>query len=692
MPISLDFPEITDAFRKFLLLPVRQIAHSFEALSAWLTKRIKTADLLERGSRDYPLLRFEGDAVALWLDPIQARALAPDDKVPSLGDHVRAAGRHFLEGIEGSGMQVTQDLILPTTLGTIADAIEAIGASVDRFAQPPAQMEDLLFGHSGVGGNDPRHRTAGDLWGEAALASRSVWSSVGQITLFKAHIVAAKAKLSAPAAGSAKLETAEVDIVSGASPIVGAAGANIAAVAPATDGSMVDKINRFGRYMLAGVLLIPTLPLFAQSLWAALTIRVKTTLIEAFAGFEARINSYRKLVITFMFAGFRKILRQALAYILASQLALTVNIKFYSKIALQYGQLVVVALRLWFIGIADTLNKYIGYVNKALDVINSILNFDVSAVIADLLRVAFGRAAEPVIALLPRITIDDLITAGTDLARRGLRVALTAFSAGLKALVWLLPVPDSVERRVSALPSLFWNMFRPPRKYPEKGGGLTWPAGYGFPNLYDKIFSPGLPDLRRAVGGLANTVPQSVNDILGVGSVALRIWADEFESQADAATGVASTARFRGLAATAARQAQAVFGPDVTALTDRVTAYEAHPDPVAAQIEDWFAFGGFQLLTDAIPAYFLEMRAFWRDRQAHDEEPSVLIDKTSPHILAKHAKLSRTKVKQVVVKAAGKPVDRSLVDEVAVYFRAAVQQAHFTGEAQLQHFALPSAR
>src|SRR4051812_9091724 len=101
MPISLDFPEIADAFRRFLLLPVRQIAHHFEAITAWLETRVKTADLLERASRDYPVLRFEGDAVVLWLDIMQAGGLTPDQPAPSLGDRLREGGRRFVAGIAG---------------------------------------------------------------------------------------------------------------------------------------------------------------------------------------------------------------------------------------------------------------------------------------------------------------------------------------------------------------------------------------------------------------------------------------------------------------------------------------------------------------------------------------------------------------------------------------------------------------
>src|SRR5271154_6600953 len=75
MPIGLDFPEITDAFRRFLLLPVRQIAHSFEAIALWLPRRVRTADTLEQLSRSFPVVNFTNDAVTLRLDGRQSHGL-----------------------------------------------------------------------------------------------------------------------------------------------------------------------------------------------------------------------------------------------------------------------------------------------------------------------------------------------------------------------------------------------------------------------------------------------------------------------------------------------------------------------------------------------------------------------------------------------------------------------------------------
>jgi hypothetical protein len=662
MPISLDFPEITDAFRQFLLLPVRQMAHSFEAIALWLGKRVKTADILEQVSRVYPVIRFQGDAVALWLDGLQAHGLAPDQPVPSFAGRMRDAGDRFAKGIGRIQQQVTQDLILPTAFGTIADALGEIGASVDRFAHPPGAMAEQLFGHSGVGGDDPARRQAGDLWGEAALFWRSLAGSTDQLKDFVGQVRA----VHPPPASSG-------------------------AAAPVDPTPLPDKLDRYARFVLAAVLVLPELPVLAESLWDAVVIRVKDAVIAAFAGIEAGVNKYRIKVLEFVFVEFPRMLRKALSYTIAAQLVLVANVRFFTMFALDYGELVRSQLTTWFEAVADYLNGYIGFVNRLLNAINAILQFDVGGFIAATLAGALGPAlAAPVFALMPEITIDDIITAGTDLMRPVARVGFMAFSIALKSAVESaamgIPLPAKLQNRLDALPKLFWNLFRKPPAYPSETAALRWPAGHHFPDLYDTIFRPGLAGFRSAIDGMARTVPQAATDIAGAGSAALNILGDEFADQAAHVNDATSAARFERLAATAARQAAAVFGPDADDLRDKIA--KRKPDTVAESFEGWLAYGGFALLTDAIPAYFKSMRDFWHDEESRGEEATVRIDVTSPRILAERAALARSHVKQVVVKAAGKEVDRSLAETVAAQFRVAVQQAYFDGEARLKLFAV----
>jgi hypothetical protein len=650
MPLSLDFPEITDAFRQFLLLPVRPIAHSFEALALWLRKRVKTADLLEQASRAFPVIRFEGDAVSMWLDRIQAGGLAPDSPPQSYARHFTAAGSRFVAGLGRIKQAVSEEWIVPETFATLAAVVGAIADSVDRFAAPPRAMAERLFGHSGVDDNDPMKRTAGDLWGEAALIWRSLAGSTNQLKAFVGHVSTA---FNLPNRGSAS------DVGS-------------QTVDPNAVPSLLEDTSRL---LLAGLLLIPTLPAWAVSLWESLVVVIKFGVVSAFARIEASVNKLRQKVIDFFYVDLPNILQKGLSYAIAAHLVLIANVRFFTEFALDYGALLVSQLQTFFKDVADYFNQYIDVINRVLSAINKVLQFDVGAVVSALIGIP-----------MPTITIDDLITAGTEVARVGARLALTAAAKSVDWYVRLNPfIPDAISDRVHALPDLVWNALRKPPRYPDETSKIRWPAGYGFPDLYDTFFRPGLPGLRAAISDIARGLPEATKNILGAGSSALDVLGDEFADQADRAAQLGSTERFGRLAETADSQAQAVFGDEITDLNKRIA--ERPADRVAQSFETWLATGGFQLLVPSISAYFREMQEYWRARESRGEESTVRIDMTSPRILAERALLARAKVRHVIINAAGKPVGRELAAEVAACFQAAVQQAYLSGQARLKLYA-----
>jgi hypothetical protein len=658
MPLSLDFPEISDAFRQFLLLPVRPIAHSFERLAAWLRQRVKAGDQLELSSRDFPVIRFYDDAVMLWLDPIQRGALAPDNPPARFGDQLSRAGQKFLEGIGRIKGAIEEELIIPSVFGSLAQAVDAIAASVERFSHPPTEMAQQLFADPLT---DRSARTAIDLFGEAALAWRSIAGSTSQLKGFAGHIGKA---FNLPGSGAgAGGETKDVH-------------------------ELPDKLDTFSRLILAGLLLLPALPAFAASIWQALVISIKFGLVDAAARIEATVHGLRRKVIDFFYVDIRSLLRTALSTTLAAGQVLTVNIRFFTEFALDYGALLISQLRTFFDELKKYFDHYINLVNGILEAINAVLKFDVGPLIALAVSAAFGPAvAAAAMAATPEITIDDLITAGTDLERAVTRAELTTLAATVNGLVQMspLPLPSAVRTRAAAVPELVWNLLRPPRRYPRETGKVVWPAGYGFPNLYETIFAPGLPGLRKAIGDLSTELPEGARNILGAGQAALDVLADEFATQADQAAAMGSPERFRRLAETADRQAQAVFGTDAEELRRRIA--ERPSDAVAQAFENWLAVSGFEVVAAAIPIYLREMRAFWREKEAHGEEATVRIDMTSPHILAEKAKLARTTMKQLVIEARGQKPGADLAEEVAATFQSAVHDAYGAGERRLKTLA-----
>jgi len=649
MPLSLDFPEITDAFRRFLLLPVRQIAHSFEALSTWLERRVKLADQLEQASRDYPVIRFEADAVMLSLDRLQAGALASSGKPDSLATHVSNAGDRFVRGIGGISTSIRQERILPDALGAFAGVFDDIARSVDRFAGPQSSMPELLFGHSGVQANDPAHRRASDLWGEAALAWRSVAGSTDQLRDLLGPVGSVMKQFATPGAPG---ETSR---------------------APQT-----DPVDSYGRYILAALILLPNIPAFAKSLWDSLTIVVKTRMIDAFIRIEASINRVRATVINFFFVDLPGILRAVLSYSIAAQTVLLANLRFFTRFVLGYGALLITQLKSWFDAVADYMNKYIGYVNAVVSAINRVLNFDIGPII--------GSVIGPLAVVVPEITIDDLITFNTDVARVAARTLLPPFFSAVNAALDVADVlPGGVGRRLHALPDLIRNALREPDPYPHETGPVQWPPGAGFPQVFNAFSGPGLANFRGAINHLGNAAAGMARDILGVGSVALNIIGDEFAAQADNAARIRSIDRFRALTATAENQARAVFGPDADTLRQQINTKPA--DKVAGAFESWFSFANFQALGEVIPAYARQLRELWQEKAEHGDDPTVRLDITSPRILAEHASLAGVSVRRVVIDGSGRPLDGDLLAEVARQFRGAVQQAYLDGQTRLRQYA-----
>jgi len=680
MPISLDFPEITDAFRKFLLLPARQIAHLFESVSRWLAKRVMAADMLEQASRALPIVDFEGDAVAGWLDPMQARGLAPEATAPGLAERLKAGGRRFLDGVWGNlKTLVEQELILPRLFIVLADAVAAIETSVQRFTQQNDKTPDLLFGHAGFGAKESARRSAGDLWGEAALAYRAIAASLDQFAAFKTSLERAKAIVNAPVPGETTPESAPTRADS--------AGAAISA--PET--SLADSLENYGRYLLAGVLALPALPAFAASFWNAVSVRIKAATLEKLAGCEASLNRLRQRAIAFFFTDLYLMVHKAASYCFAAQKALSANLRFFGEAALAYGELIADALRTWLKDIGDLLNKYIGYLNFIFSVFRFLLDFDVGHVIVVSLSAAFGpAAAATLVATMPPLTVGDLLEMGVDGARNSARAALWTCVKAIQLYVGAHPLTSDsfLSERFDALPGI---VSKGLKKYPGlgKGPAVNWPGSAAFPDLFGTFFAPGLGAFRDSVNALGATTAQSLRDMPGVASVALKISADEFDAAAEGA-GQALVSRGMGaIAAAADRQSGAAFGADLEQLSKKIAA--AKPDPVAENFERWLAFGGFALLTDAIPAYFAAARDFWRERQKRGEEAAVRIDKTSPHILARRAMLARAVVGKIRVDATGRPVDRSLAEAIAERFRAAAQQAYLAANLRLELYGIEEA-
>jgi hypothetical protein len=110
-------------------------------------------------------------------------------------------------------------------------------------------------------------------------------------------------------------------------------------------------------------------------------------------------------------------------------------------------------------------------------------------------------------------------------------------------------------------------------------------------------------------------------------------------------------------------------------------------DLVAANFEKWLALGGFDVIGKVLPGYIGAMLDAWRRQELDASELTVLLDKTSPQILAKKAQLARARMHTLTVKARGQALDDPLVDEIVARFGDQIALAYQSGAQQIRQLA-----
>jgi hypothetical protein len=282
---------------------------------------------------------------------------------------------------------------------------------------------------------------------------------------------------------------------------------------------------------------------------------------------------------------------------------------------------------------------------------------------------------------LPRLTLNDLLDAAGTAARVATRLALTAFISAIRTVLKLsipgliLYYRGGVKRKLNLIQQVVDTLFQTPRTYPEEIRPLPTPRT--FPNFFEAFFGPGTPDIAGALQRFATGTVTQVQVTVQAGVDMLSGFARTFSRAADAAARMGAPERYRALAARADRLAEISFGPQLDAMSRRVTARPAQPMEEA--LVGWLGRGGFHIIGAVIPAYVAEMRRFWQQQVASGTEPMLTITPTSPHILARRARLGRVRMRRLQITARGQAADETLVEAVARQFKQAVEQAYVTG-------------
>jgi hypothetical protein len=114
------------------------------------------------------------------------------------------------------------------------------------------------------------------------------------------------------------------------------------------------------------------------------------------------------------------------------------------------------------------------------------------------------------------------------------------------------------------------------------------------------------------------------------------------------------------------------------------------PDPLAQAFERWIVHGGFYLVGAAIPQYVRTMFSYWQAQVTpQSAEPPAAGEvipphPTSPHILARRARLGRVQMQRLTIRAPVRALDEGLTVDIALSFREAIAQAYATGQLVLE--------
>lgn len=681
MIMALELQRIADAFQPRVKAELKDIGAAFLRLGRWLSDRLDEARPVEQRSRSFPIFSFRNDALTLWIEPSQHGSLADLHPDPGLGAAFASGGRRFLRGLGRTTEAVDEALLLPRLLDSVNRVLGRIADSVVRFTAP--SLDRSLF--------NPEGRTVFDLFGQVALLGGTVLGGLRTFQRIRDDVAEARDRL----------RRAFPD--SGSSSSTGTGGGN------AMGAELPDALEEVSRWLLGGALFLMAAPGYLEHLIGAGGLRLRTQVLGALSGIERSIFQLRTDVMTSVRQHLPVLLVQGLSFLLTAEDLVMSNLRLYSRFAVLYGDEVLGQSVSFLDQTTAYINDWIDTVRLVDRVASAIWDTDLLPVILIYLGLPGAVPIEMLLhqAGLVTFTLGDLIDAQRATARAALTVFLglvegaLAVGSGVEAAgrraqdldprnliprIWhgrpIFPShPNTlaaVRGRVTALRQVVGIALRPMIPLPPEVARPSWPRT--FPNLADTLFPGGGAELQAffAQAGLA---------VRGVVGSIFRTGQDTLLHLSATATGLSADARTLGSAAQvaqqdafAARMARLVFGPQITELQRRAAG---PADPLALAFEQHVRSAGFDLAGGVLWGFVVEMLEAWDRRAEEGGGASQRITPTSPHILARHARVGRAQMQALTLRAPGHSMDRALARRIADEFGRQVSAAYDAAQVEL---------
>lgn len=411
-------------------------------------------------------------------------------------------------------------------------------------------------------------------------------------------------------------------------------------------------------YIVGAMLLLPLAFVWLDSFIRSASLNARLLLLDEFQKIERQVFGIRNDIID-LFADLAGIFEDAWGFAEALSFALTANLSYYLTIAYIFFAELDASLPPFARQLAQAMNYWIFAFNAIDRALTTIMN-------ADLMPFLFPLGSSVGL----RLTLDDLVSAATGAAS----VSIQLIAVKLAELENMPLLPDKYRVMIQALREVL-SIAASPRPFIAETAipSLTTAS---FPDFYAELFAPILPGLRTAVGDIGTTLATNVGRIMRGGATLLEGTARAMRREARRAAHMGSIEAYQSLAANADTLADSVFGSQARELRDRISRRR---DPLAEAFERAVASGGFHIVGAVIPEYVAQMRRYW-DRELDTAETRTAALPTSPHILARRARVGTVRVPRMNLRSEGRALDDDLIARIAAQFRGAVQEAFSTGE------------
>lgn len=630
MPI--DFAAISAQFAEALTAESQAIGSLFDDLAVAVRDLARQASRGDRATRGYPVLRYYNGALCVRVDTLGGPLLqAP--KQAGIGEGVRTGATDFVSGIGWTATAVEQELALPRLMVSIETMLAGAEGAIKRSGNPTH--------HSFYAGEKPLSEVIGTL--VAAYSTFSSRAASDQLILF---------------AGRAGLATAAPpgDEVWPAKPA-----ADAAADAKAGD-SVVTLLAGAGRQLTDLALLLPLLGDILAVEIEGRSPGLKQSVLGQLGSVEQSLNSLRGDAIRDLIercdllALVTPMTGAASQIILMDVRLLTgVHPRFIAELVSDVHETMggVVTWGTWvgdhFETLATAADLYLG-----------------GGIVEDMVKWLLADPGNPTARAEEYLTADE--------RRERSEIAL-----GMKDPATLSPESAARILAVEQIESLVY--YPAP---PLPADTTPPPQLFAFPNVHDTLFGlTGEFELAAGVYDLGNDLRRNVARAFVAGQTTVtQVGASIGEATAHVTATTLDGRRMHRMARDATRSAQIVFGTQL----DELRAHAPAPDPLVraydralkevgldAAMGDAFMLGG-----SAVPVYVGEMRAFWASRQRVRDHP------TSPHILARRARLAAVEIPRMTVRATGRAPDKRLAELVAQRFHTAMGQAYVAGRAEFK--------